>query len=191
MTRRLLNLLTGLSLLLCVAVMLLWVRSYLVRDWVGRLQFQRHGDGLRGNEWVFWSGQGDAAIVFLWYPFHPPPDLFDADLSRQPEVEWVRHKETVDFGSYARPIVPDNSTGFSYEIGGDPTNSETTSSIGVAFPLWSAVLATAVLPLTRFIRWQRRRSRRQVGLCGSCGYDLRATPGRCPACGTAPAESPG
>jgi hypothetical protein len=52
-------------------------------------------------------------------------------------------------------------------------------------PTWLLVLLWSVpLPVV-LLRWFRRR-RHPVGHCQTCGYDLRATPDRCPECGTVP-----
>jgi hypothetical protein len=40
------------------------------------------------------------------------------------------------------------------------------------------------LALPGLAAWVRQRRRVARGLCRRCGYDLRATPGRCPECGT-------
>ncbi len=49
------------------------------------------------------------------------------------------------------------------------------------------ILAPGVLwPL---LYWRRRRRRVKRGLCLNCGYDLRASPERCPECG-APRKAP-
>src|SRR2546423_848133 len=51
-------------------------------------------------------------------------------------------------------------------------------------PFWSIAAALAVLPLAWTIRRSRRRGHSGGTLCANCGYDLRATPERCPECGT-------
>ena len=60
-----------------------------------------------------------------------------------------------------------------------------TRATAVMFPHWAGALVFSVLPAIAGVRWLRRRRRRvaELGLCRVCGYDLRATPERCPECG--------
>jgi len=56
----------------------------------------------------------------------------------------------------------------------------------LAIPYWCPICIFAILPLSMFLRALKRRRRITTGTCKNCGYDLRATPERCPECGTIP-----
>ena len=53
-------------------------------------------------------------------------------------------------------------------------------------PFWAAVASTIAFGVTRLLPLLLRR-RRVPGVCCGCGYDMRATPDRCPECGLASA----
>src|SRR5205085_2256209 len=56
----------------------------------------------------------------------------------------------------------------------------------VNVPLGGLLALVAALPSVRLVSYRQRQlieGRKACGLCVSCGYDLRATPERCPECG--------
>jgi hypothetical protein len=80
-----------------------------------------------------------------------------------------------------------NTTGTVY-VGGTPYNfTFRVRRMGAAW--WMIVTVTLIAPALRLTWWLIRRRRVVAGRCPVCGYDLRATPDRCPECGT-PAYNP-
>ena len=167
MRRRLLNLLTALSLLLCVAVVALWVRSYWVADTLS------------------WSGGmacrvGSHNGLLVWNVFRPDPGYtklpwWQTYRGRDPGYAWDR------LGRSAW-----NRLGFGVAVGFTAGNNVIRQ---VTVPHW---LPTGVLALSSWVALRsalRRRRRERAGLCARCGYDLRATPGRCPECGSVSEEA--
>jgi hypothetical protein len=56
----------------------------------------------------------------------------------------------------------------------------------VRISYWLLAVIASAIPLLRLLQMRRAKLRQRRiahGLCGSCGYDLRATPDRCPECG--------
>ena len=157
MKRRLLNLLTVLSLLLCVATVLLWAWTY--GTWRVGVR--------RGQILVYIAGGNDGqAETFVRQSFSQNREVADG-------WEFMRRHASTSVA-----IV-----GFEWHRGRTPRTGITFPFTLLAVPVWPLLPLTLALPATRL--WLARRDWRRVrgGRCVQCGYDLRATPGRCPECG--------
>ena len=55
----------------------------------------------------------------------------------------------------------------------------------ILLPLWIAFALFSLLPARSIFLERRLKTRLLNGLCGECGYDLRASSRRCPECGCA------
>jgi hypothetical protein len=54
---------------------------------------------------------------------------------------------------------------------------------------WGTPITIIAVPISLIFlwtstRWEKKARRIRAGLCASCGYDLRASKGRCPECGS-------
>jgi hypothetical protein len=201
------------SALLCLAMSVAWGRSHWVSDswaFVPRPIEDTSGfpkrDGIwHVNRWV-WSTQGRLAFVQTMTADLPrPPSAKPSPIGYQrgagsvgtyslrslgvvskdernwnlPGIElhsWPPMAFTGNFG----PSGPMSNAARIYvrQLNG-------TRSLIVSW--WVLLLASSVLPAL-WVRgyWvlSRKERRNRLGLCPNCGYDLRATPDRCPECGT-------
>ncbi len=63
------------------------------------------------------------------------------------------------------------------------------ASLGVCVPLWNVCTFFCFTLYLLYLPVRRRRKRKKLGLCVTCGYDLRASRERCPECGSPFQES--
>lgn len=180
-----------LSLLACIVAVAMGVRSYWVNEHVARLDVER-GTGL--NAWrkvishrgvIAWATEGPRMRVFhdpgftpgVWM-YHASPagerTLADGLLGKGNTLQqwgFIYHRwpQTELWNSGVAPFVADEVFGL---------------------PYWAVAAVFGAGPLWRFRRqfgYGRLRDRSRENLCRVCGYDLRATPERCPECGMIPA----
>jgi hypothetical protein len=187
MRRRLLRLLSALSLLLCAATAVLWVRSYSGTDYVSRgklLASEPEAVTSRAHE-VRWT-RGTIRLEtqdLTTYPHGHAVPLTPANMS----AYWGYGR--LGAGHDGWQELAGNSLwdrlGFQAYQGGTSASFYDERISRIAVPAWLPAVAFAAPSLLWAVRHIRRRQRRRSGLCRACGYDLTANvSGTCPECGT-------
>ncbi len=72
-----------------------------------------------------------------------------------------------------------------------PAAVDTDTHLTLTVPLWFLVALSGAAPACWMFARLYGRDRRGGVMCSTCGYDLRATPLRCPECGSEPAQPRG
>jgi hypothetical protein len=184
-----LNTATSLSLVLFVATIALWVRSYLNWDeyfrtitfvWDG----ERSKDSAEFMSWVGWL-EGDLYAGRL----HPPRHYwYGSDpVGSQTRSGWTkdRPQSRAELDQYHSSVVagPFDRVPPRWRVMGIAYTAMPPHLWELRVPLWHPAVLTLLLPAARGLRCRSRRQKIRAGVCLSCGYDLRATPDRCPECG--------
>jgi hypothetical protein len=158
MMRRLLTILSILSFVLCVATCVLWVRSFWLADLYSAVERSSK------QHLVVQSYMGR---FYFEYARGRAFRMSAYGFSTSSIDDSDRMSLTILAFKFK-----------SEDVGGD------TMIYDAIVPYWFICLATASPSL--FI-WRRRRGKRSPAVCRVCGYDLCATPDRCPECGAVPA----
>ncbi len=180
-----------LSLLLAIAFLSIWIRSHYVEDYCEtnyKFKFSL-GDGkvdCRTLRLTFDSTNGLLRISSLDASLGHYT-IQQAEIFRESEiVSWSHVKPHVEPLKWLRtgPEGRLNRLGFYFWRGEQPKQRIILMRV-IGIPWWAPTILFSILPITTIVFTFLRRRPRTKNLCPTCGYDLRATPDRCPECGTA------
>jgi hypothetical protein len=178
MRRRLFTLTSALSLLLFVATCVLWGLSYWRSFGVGTVSLR---ESPLGRTTVTRTLTVDSGAVLVAHDSSGPdgitPQQRRIDLAYEPGIHWWNERSD-GYPSLRghTSVLGIGAVRTHRSLYGIPVDEQ-----AVIVPLWlpSALFGALALPLLR-----RFGKRGRGGHCHQCGYDLRATPDRCPECGT-------
>jgi hypothetical protein len=181
------------SLSLCIASMICWHRGYRIFD---RFQFTGTAPGGKWRFYLIDSVRGEVhfAIAGGQFPDDAAATYYETHLNNQLPgfYHGTRPLMSIDF-AWRYNGTWWNRVGFVGSTMYLSTRWRTTKQTyalwgrGLLIPNWFVVPTTAIIPVAATYTLLRRRKQIRHGLCTNCGYDLRATPDRCPECGTVPA----
>ncbi len=173
------DILAGLSLLLAITSLIAWASTFFTRDRFAVVTLTHiHKSDIE----IFLGPSSFGIRVVHW--------LDTAD-----ERESFRQEYSTAVRSGVPICSEHHFLGFTYARGDSGVwgaNGLKWAGHIIFFVVVPTAIEIPVLFLFPFVRWRRtliHRRRRTKGLCQSCGYDLRATPNRCPECGTIPAPA--
>ena len=192
MKRRLFNVLAAVSLLLAIAACCVWVRSWYLTDIVG---FE-HDWITSVNGTATWkimakSSRGDTTVFLIRSDMGPPPphQITTHGYKSRYQREWQHYPIQYDLFPAIRAYYhPHRLMGFAYLRRVESFTAPAWMIMTAAtLPTFALVVVFALLPLWRVCTAVAQRRRVLGNHCVQCGYDLRASPGRCPECGAVPA----
>jgi hypothetical protein len=183
MKRRLFNVLARVSLVLCVATAVLWVRSYWHPDAIPiRSTF---------SSTVFFGDRRGHVELTRQYITSTLPSGWSAITSEYGQVRTFKQAGRLTTVSSLDPhLIATVAFCFRRTVTIGLTIISSTQLV-IRIEVWAVpfllfVLVFATFPASLILRTLRASRRSMGGLCPSCGYDLRATPDRYPECGRVP-----
>lgn len=178
-----------LSIVACVAIVVLWVRSY----WVGE-NVSYHT--VAGDRCSVTAGRGtfmaefQSNVVYFAANDRPVPGLAYRDRGAPSDFGALQWQTATQWRAAGFGLVINRGSGVRRsEWAMRPGGWQNTV---VLIPFWTLLVGAAVPIVTSAIAFLRQRRGSESPRCAGCGYDIRATPDRCPECGKsvpiAPAE---
>ena len=136
------------------------------------------------------------AVIALWVRSHWRDDtlLWQDNFRESLRKSWISSTDGFFIVAQSRISVGSSAPSHEWHYTSNPVNRIDDAWIAAfqymgirnfRVPHWLVAAGLAVFPLSWLVGHHRRRRRASLGLCPMCGYDLRATPARCPECGSA------